>query len=194
MTSITQTGPSKAIRGAFIAMAAVVGFTAFGASPAEASPHARCVAVAKTFKGATIQNTRAVSERGRIAGACKVALYKCEAKLDRRRHAIGKPLRRAQCEVVRKARLDRGHHGGKFYGYVERRPLAQSRCVAEAFSFRGRPLSKTRSAAVRNRPGVACRVAINRCEHRLDKKRYATGRGFPRARCERVQLSRVFAR
>lgn len=67
-------------------------------------------------------------------------------------------------------------------------------CVAEAFRANGRLVRGTRAEVTRFRERRACRVALRRCERRLDRVRYARGRAMPFARCEVTDIYRVSTR
>ncbi|MEL6318872.1 MAG: hypothetical protein AAFR16_14665 [Pseudomonadota bacterium] len=87
-------------------------------------------------------------------------------------------------------------HGGHGQGYGHAHGHGPGygrtvRCVAKAFTRRGFELSRTRAAAERRRPRAACRVALRRCEARLDYKRQVSLRKFPYAGCRVVKRFRV---
>lgn len=67
--------------------------------------------------------------------------------------------------------------------------LADVRCEAAAYTFRGRELPGTRAAAVRVVERRACNAARRACEDRLDRLRYETGRPHPRAVCDVIRIA-----
>ena len=171
-----------------IAALGAVGFAAFS-SAAHAGPRhggpdrgdARCVAGAQNIFGKTIPGTRERATRHRMKRACRVAVDRCLTSLDRKRRRVGFDFPFAECRV-----LNRKHVGHRYDPNVK--------CVAKAFTRRGRELDRTRAAEVRHRRRAACRAAINRCEAKLDRKRHNTGRRFPHARCEVVRTQKVAGR
>ncbi|MEL6977163.1 MAG: hypothetical protein AAGM38_00595 [Pseudomonadota bacterium] len=165
-------GASKALLAAAIG---AVGFFAMGAAPAAASS-VKCVASAETKLGKELRDTREAATRNRARRACGVALDKCERSLDRLRHRTGRPFRFATCRVQDRIRVAEAH---------------RVRCAAQAFTRRGFEVSNTRAAEVRRNRRAACRVAIDRCERKLERKRDVTGKRFPHARCEVTGTRRV---
>lgn len=167
----------------YLAFAVVGAFGVMGLTPAQA--HAApglCVAGATTAAGKVLPSTRARADRPRIKRACRVALNKCQYKLDdlRSRARFQFPL--ARCEVLRRE-VRHVHYGRDNF-----------KCVAKAFTRRGKLISNTRAAETRRVKRRACRIALNRCEAKLDRKRFNTGRGFPHARCEVTRTNRINVR
>lgn len=75
-------------------------------------------------------------------------------------------------------------------GIVDAAPaLADVRCEAAAFTFRGRELPGTRTAIVRVVERRACNAAQRACEDRLEDLRYETGRPLPHARCDVIRIA-----
>lgn len=166
---------SSPLRYALAVAACAVSFGVMGVSSAEAAPRhteTRCIAQAKTITGAWVRGTRAAETRRNARQACRVALRQCDDHINRRRNPL------AQCQVVRRERI---RHEAR----------VEHRCVAKAFTRGGRELSNTRAVETRPRKRAACNVAVNKCERKLDRKRYQTGRNLPHARCEVVRTQRI---
>ncbi|MEO0719508.1 MAG: hypothetical protein AAFZ06_11620 [Pseudomonadota bacterium] len=178
MTNVASTTLAPKLRLAAVATICALGFGLFNAAPAEASSRdhkTRCVAQAKTVYGDKVRGTKTSETRWKQRKACRVAVRKCEDRINRRTNPY------AQCEVIRRVKIDVRPKATK----------VRYRCEAEAFTRRGRALSKTFASDVAKKQRSACRTAINRCERRLDDKRYDTGRNFPNARCEVVGKKKV---
>lgn len=138
----------------------------------------RCIAGAQTVIGGILPGTRAEATRKRSRRACGIALNRCEARLDDKRAKTGLPFPLARCKVLDRDRIA---------------AVSQTRCEAKAFTRRGRALSKTHAAETRKKRRAACRVALNRCEARLDRKRIRDDRNYRYARCEVTKTKKVYA-
>lgn len=166
------------LKGLLAAAACVIGFGVMGGSDAQAAT--RCVAQAETIRGRLIPDTRAAETARHQRRACRVALNKCERKLDRERRQTGRRMPFARCEVIRTRHV--AHNG---YG------APKFRCVAEASRRSGRALPATRSVEVRRNRHRACDIAIAECNRALDRVRWQSGRRMPHARCDVIRTTRV---
>lgn len=164
------------LKGLLAVAACAVGFGVMGVSAAQADT--RCVAQAETIRGRLVPDTRAGEVRRHQRAACRVAIRKCERKLDRERRHTGRRMPFARCEVQRAVHV-RDHHAPKF------------RCVAEASRRNGRALPATRSVEVRANRNRACNVAVAECNRALDRVRWQSGRRMPHARCDVIGATRV---
>lgn len=170
------------------AAVAAVAFGAFGVAGADtASATTRCSAHAITAIGTVVPRTKSVEVRKASGRACRAAVRDCELRLDRQRARTGFGFPYARCEVADRVKLRRGDGGGHASFKAKRRFAPEVRCVAKAFTRRGRELSNTRAVEIGVGERRACVAALNRCEHKLDMKRLRSGRGFPRASCEVVR-------
>lgn len=101
-----------------LALGALVSLGGAVAAPSEAAAEVRCVAAGFTARGFELPNTRARAVRGVPRRACRVALRRCERRVERLRFETGRRLPFAQCEVLRRVRVGaaRPHRGDQF-GY-----------------------------------------------------------------------------
>lgn len=158
-----------------VAAFGALGFFAMGAAPAAAKSSVKCVAAAETRLGKELRGTREAAVRPRAKRACKIALNECAFRLDKLRDRTGRALPFATCRVQFRERVANFH---------------KVRCAAQAFTRRGFEVSGTRAVEVRRKRKVACNVALDRCERRLDRKQFKTGK-FRHARCEVTGTKRV---
>lgn len=166
-------------RALFAAAACALAFGVMGAAPAQAAQHGetRCVAQAVTIFGDRVSGTKSRETRKSARRACRAAIRECDARIDRRRNPL------AECRVIRRVSVNKP---------VAAKPL--TRCVAEAFTRRGRALDNTKAVEVSKRQRVACGNALDRCERKLDRKRDRTGRNLPHARCEVTRTAKIYQR
>ncbi len=164
------------LKGLLAAAACVVGCSVMGAQDAQAN--VRCVAQAETIRGRLIPDTRAAETRRHQRRACRIAINKCERKLNRERRHTGRRMPFAQCNVIKTRHAS--HHGAQKF-----------RCVAEASRRSGRALPATRSVEVRRNRHRACNVAVAECNRALDRVRWQSGRRMPHARCDVIRTTRV---
>ena len=125
---------SRIVKGAAIAAAAAVGFSAMGETAMargqqSGQPHGaaaielahgghgyarntRCITHAIRRNGRILRGTRGVGVRKARRRACRVALRACRYKLNRKRHRTGRAYPRARCEVTRVRRASGHRHSG----------------------------------------------------------------------------------
>ena len=184
-----------------IAALGALGLTAF-AAPAHAGPggfayaaqpqqapgyggdrsfrrYAGCEAGARRILGKLVRGTVERVVHRRLDKACELALMECRTSLENLRRSGKRFIRTAKCKVLKRE-------------HAVAAPV-EYRCMAKAFNRNGYELSRTRAVRIRADERRACASAMQRCERRLDAKRWKTGRRYPQARCEVVRSREIAA-